>query len=187
MGALGEMFNPSEVERQSFVLLEPGTYRAKVSDTEIVENDKGKACWVTFTIVGGDFNGTTIREFCCYGYKDEKARNTGRSKFAEICEATHAGIIQDSNELLHKHCMIDVVKGSGYIGKDGQTKENRNIRRCWAIPKSSNHSARVNTTPDTVVQPAPIQQSTPVEMTNYDVRPPFMGGSVDTAEEPLPF
>lgn len=103
-------------EPNEFDQLPPGTYRAKITDSEIVEisekTDKGRCLKLTWQVETGPLDGKLtwqrLNMWAANMDNLDKVVSIANSQFASIRQATGKLAPQDSGELHHIPCMITV-------------------------------------------------------------------------------
>lgn len=123
MADLGGSFDPSDVpedeNRRDFDLIPSSWQTAQIieSSVEPTKSGSGDKLSLTWEIVEGKFERRKIWQTINIRNNSAEAERIGQRELADICEATGAGRIRDSEELHFKPCLIRVglsKKQEGY-------------------------------------------------------------------------
>ena len=149
-------FNSNDVQGdiQDFTPITPGKYTAIITETSLGE-PKGEKhtqqLCVIWTIQGGQFDQRTVRNYITYKCDSADAQNIGLRTLKNICESVGLVSINDSDELLGRKHVIDVVHQTRKNDPDFNAKKYAEVRRCYPTGQS--------TTPTPNQQSAPVAQA----------------------------
>lgn len=120
MANLGGTFDPNQVppDERSFDVIPPGIYEAQVVESDVVKTKAGTGdiLKLTWEVISGGYANRKVFDNINIRNPSPKAQEIGQRELADVCEATGAGAISDSQQLHYKPCLITVgiEKQEGY-------------------------------------------------------------------------
>lgn len=128
MADLGENFDPDEIPPGTdFGTIPPGWYVAQIIDSEKKDaSTGGKILVLTWEIIDGEFEKRRIWDNQNWEHAKADTMLMARQHVAKICKAVGIGPINNSTELHHKPCRIQlgIQKGNARLG--GGTYDDKN-------------------------------------------------------------
>lgn len=124
MADLGQTFDPQAVPAsdRDFDVIPAGQYQAQIVESEVVDTKArtGKMLKLTWEIMSGQFERRKVFHQINIVNQSAKAQEIGQRELAEICEATGAGVIKNSDALHFKPVMIRIAieKQEGFDDKN---------------------------------------------------------------------
>lgn len=112
MADLGYNFDPEAVppSDSDFDVIPAGQYDAQITESDVVstKSGSGRMLKLTWEILSGPFANRKVWQNVNIENQSEKAQEIGQRELANICEATGAGAIRDSQDLHFKPCLVQV-------------------------------------------------------------------------------
>lgn len=130
MADLGQTFDPASVppDDRDFDVLPSGNYEAQVIESSVAATKAGDGTILklTWEIISGQFERRKVWQNLNIENPSAEAQGIGQRQLAQVCEATGAGAVRDSEELHFKPCLIVVG-----IEKDktGQYQDKNKVNR----------------------------------------------------------
>lgn len=124
MANLGGTFDPNEVPERdnNFDCLPAGTYDAQITDSVVVptKDQRGRILKLTWEVIAGQLANRKFFQNLNIQNPSPKAQEIAQRDLADICEATGAGTISDSQDLHYKPCSVRIAieKQKGYDDKN---------------------------------------------------------------------
>lgn len=124
MANLGGTFDPNEVPERdnNFDCLPAGTYDAQITDSEVVPTKAGdgRILKLTWEVIAGPLANRKFFQNLNIQNPSPKAQEIAQRDLADICEATGAGTISDSQDLHYKPCSVRIAieKSDNYGDKN---------------------------------------------------------------------
>lgn len=124
MVTLPQTFNTADVPEDEFELIQPGTYDAMITDSEMKATNNKEGAYIQLKVELT--NGRILFERLNIQNKNEKAVDIAYRTLGKICEAIGKTSIKDTTELHNKRfqVVVAVEAGKPYM-KDGEQKEGR--------------------------------------------------------------
>lgn len=151
--------------RDDFAPLPKGRYQAIIEATKLGEPRGEKHTQqleVTWTVVGGEFNGRKVTNWIAVACDTAVAKDIGMRQIKNICEAVGLAGFTDTDELCGREHVIDV--GELKKQKDGKEVVYAEVKRCYPsnAPATATQTAQArpqasapaNTTAPQQAQPA---------------------------------
>jgi len=107
-------FKTQEYKQSDNTPLPDGDYYCEVEEANVKQtrNGKGVGCNVTFSILGsckdGNYSNRKIWNWFNLQHENEVAQKIGNAEFAQLCEALGLNLIENSDELIGRGCIITV-------------------------------------------------------------------------------
>lgn len=123
MVQLPSRFNVADVPESEFELIQPGTYKAMIVESEMKATKGGDGAYLELKIQLED--GRSLKERLNIQNKNETAVMIAYQTLAKICKACNKTSVQNTDELHNIRFMIEVAveKGKPYKDKDGVEKQ----------------------------------------------------------------
>lgn len=106
MASLSENFNADGVDPRmtEFALIPDGVYRLEVTESDVVPTKAGdgEIIKLTYRVVEGDHEGSTIWGNINYKNKNPKAQEIAQREFSALCHAVGVLAVNDTEELHYK-------------------------------------------------------------------------------------
>lgn len=169
MAQLPATFDPNEIPDDDYDLIPPGHYLAQVIESEIAEtkNGTGQMATLTFEIMEGEFERRRVWERLNIINANPDAQRIAQQQLKRLCDATGAGVINDTEELHFKPLMIKVG-----IRKDkgGQYRDQNSIKAYRPAQSAAPAPTPQRSAPAAAQQPQP-QAAPPPSAANGQRRP----------------
>lgn len=143
-----------------FTLLPPGQYQAVVTNAEMkapTNNPNGLMVAVEFKIMGGQYNGVTVKNNYTYQNSNEKAVKIGVAQLKVLCAALglpNLGVVQ---QLIQPTLIGLEIANRSYFAKDGTEKKANDVKKVLTANFENPKAPTVAATPATTATP-PWQQ-----------------------------
>lgn len=112
-------FDATQVDTSSREAIQPGTYEAVITESEIrpCRSGAGKGINLTFEILSESAKGRKVWSWINYIHPKAEAQRIGQEELARICKAVGVQKLDDTNQLHNIPLMITVA-----IDKDDPTR-----------------------------------------------------------------
>jgi hypothetical protein len=169
MAQLPGTFDPNEIPDDDFDLLPPGKYLAQVIESALADtkNGTGQILTLTFEIMDGEFERRRVWERLNIVNANPDAQRIAQQQLKRLCDASGAGVINDSEELHFKPVVIDVGVRQD---KTGQYRDQNSIKG-FAPAEGGQSSAARPAAASRPAASAPAQQRGAPTQANGQRRP----------------
>lgn len=154
-------FNAAEVPPDEYELINPATYAAVMTETEIKNNGDKVGLIIKLQILGSQYDGRVLSDYLNIVHPNEKVVKIAHRRLADYALAVGLQTVTDSSALHGKRVNIEVdvqqpKDGETYIDKYGVEKPNQPQNRIKKV------SAIVGATPPAASTQPPAQSDNSV-------------------------